>query len=220
MRTPEDMDEREARELFARIRVDERPGFRDDLRARLLAQVGPMASARRSSPWWVLRLPRFVVGAVAVFAMLLGGGGLAAGASLPGDALFGVKRAAEELVLALAPDPSARASRLSDQAEARLAELRRAPEASRGRAAVEYAAAVGRLAGAAGEAQREGQELPENAAGSLGEAVEVLQDLEERVPEQARDAIKNAIDAVGGEKVPPGRERERPARPSQERKRP
>ena len=75
MRTPEDMDEREARELFARIRVDERPGFRDDLRARLLAQVGPAASARRSSPWWVLRLPRFAVGAVAATGVSASAGG-------------------------------------------------------------------------------------------------------------------------------------------------
>ncbi|MGH2450215.1 MAG: hypothetical protein ACRDGE_02880, partial [Candidatus Limnocylindria bacterium] len=130
--------ERSVREAFARIDAEERPGFREDLRARLLAQVGPEARTRSrgrfAPPAWL----RPAVAAVAMLALLAGGGGLAAGASLPGEPLFGMKRAAEELVLTLAPDDATRLDLLAAQTDARLAELGRASDATtRARATVE-----------------------------------------------------------------------------------
>jgi hypothetical protein len=204
------MEEREVRALFVRAQVDERPGFRSDLRSRLLAQVGPVALARRSSPWWALRIPRFALAGVAVVAMLFGGTGLAAAGSLPGEPLFEVKRAAEELALALAFDDGTRIQRLADQASARIAELRRAEGPGKSAAALESARALGRLA----EAQRAGgTDAPasENAADAREQAEAVLRDLEQRLPAEAAEGIRRAIEAGPPAERGPREDRGRPA---------
>lgn len=204
------MEEPEVRELFERVMVDERPGFRSDLRSRLLAQVGPVAQARRSTPWWALRIQRFALAGVAVVAMLFGGTGLAAAGSLPGEPLFEVKRAAEELALALAFDDETRVQRLADQALARLAELRRADGPGKSAAALESARALGRLA----EVQRAGgtnAPASENAAEAREQAESVLRDLEDRLPAEAAEGIRRAIEA--GPPVERG-PRQEPGRPT------
>jgi len=204
------VEEREVRELFVRARVDERPGFRSDLRSRLLTQVGPVATARRSTPWWAIRIPRFALAGVAVVAMLFGGTGLAAAGSLPGEPLFEVKRAAEELALALAFDDEARVQRLADQASARLAELRRADGPGQSAAALESARALGRLA----EAQRAGAtDAPasENAADAREQAEAVLRDLEQKLPAEAANGIRRAIEAGPPAERGPRQEPGRPA---------
>jgi hypothetical protein len=126
--------------------------------------------------------------------MLFGGTGLAAAGSLPGEPLFEVKRAAEELALALAFDDEARVQRLADQASARLAELRRADGPGKSAAALESARALGRLA----EAQRTGgagAPASESAADAREQAEAVLRDLEQRLPAEAVDGIRRAIEA-------------------------
>jgi hypothetical protein len=210
MTVQDPVEEREVRELFARARVDERPDFRSDLRSRLLAQVGPVAETRRSTPWWSLRVPRFALAGVAVVAMLFGGTGLAAAGSLPGEPLFEVKRAAEELALALAFDDETRVQRLADQASARLAELRRADGPGKSAAALESARALGRLA----EAQRAGgTDAPasETAADAREQAEAVLRDLEQRLPAEAADGIRRAIEAGPPADRGPRDDRGRPA---------
>lgn len=210
MTVQDPVEEREMRELFASAKVDERPGFRSDLRSRLLAQVGPVATARRSTPWWALRIPRFAVAAVAAVAMLFGGTGLAAAGSLPGDPLFEVKRAAEELALALAFDDETRVQRLADQASARIAELRRADGPGKSAAAHESARALGRLA----EAQRAGgtgAPSSENAAEAREQAEAVLRELEQRLPAEAADGIRRAIEAGPPAERGPREDRGRPA---------
>lgn len=208
--TVDPLEELEVRELFERVMVDERPGFRSDLRSRLLAQVGPVAQARRSTPWWALRIPRFALVGVAALAMLFGGTGLAAAGSLPGEPLFEVKRAAEELALALAFDDDTRIQRLADQASARLAELRRADGPGKSAAAHESARALGRLA----EAQRAGgthAPASENAADAREQAEAVLRDLELRLPAEAADGIRRAIEAGPPAERGPRDDRGRPA---------
>lgn len=210
MTTVDPMKELEARELFERVMVDERPGFRSDLRSRLLAQVGPIAQARRSTPWWALRIPRFALAGVAAVAMLFGGTGLAAAGSLPGEPLFELKRAAEEVVLALAFDDDTRIQRLAGQASARLAELRRADGPGTSAAALESARALGRLA----EAQRAGgTDAPssENAADAREQAEAVLRDLEQKLPAEAADGIRRAIEAGPPAERGPRDDRGRPA---------
>ncbi|MEX2046817.1 MAG: DUF5667 domain-containing protein, partial [Chloroflexota bacterium] len=185
------------RELFVRARVDERPGFRSALRSRLLTQVGPVAIARRSTPWWAIRIPRFALAGVAVVAMLFGGTGLAAAGSLPGEPLFDVKRAAEEVLLAITFDDATRVERLADQASARIAELRRAQGAARDAAATESTRALERLA----HAQRAGgPDAPasERADEARDQAEAVLRDLEQRLPAEAANGIRRAIEASGG----------------------
>lgn len=204
------VEERDVRELFARARVEERPDFRSDLRSRLLAQVGPVAQTRRSSPWWALRIPRFALAGVAVVAILFGSTGLAAAGSLPGELLFEVKRAAEELALALAFDDETRVQRLAEQASARLAELRRADGPGKSAAALESARALGRLA----EVQRaSGTDAPasKNAADAREQAEAVLRDLEQRLPAEAADGIRRAIEAGPPADRGPREDRGRPA---------
>jgi hypothetical protein len=210
MRTLDPVEEQEVREVFARARVIERPEFRSDLRSRLLAQVGPVATTRRTTPWWALRVPRFALAAVAVVAMLFGGTGLAAAGSLPGEPLFGLKRAAEEVALAVAFDDGTRIQRLADQVSARVAELRRADGAARAAAALESARALERLS----EAQRAGGvDAPgsQSAEDARDQAEAVLRDLEQRLPAEAAEGIRRAIEA--GPPVETG-PREEPGRPT------
>lgn len=196
MSVQDPVEELDVREVFARARIDERPDFRADLRSRLLAQVGPTAATRRTTPWWTLRIPRFALAGVAVFAMLFGGTGLAAAGSLPGEPLFGLKRAAEEVALTVAFDDATRIQRLAEQASARLAELRHADGATRAAAARESARALERLS----EAQRASgagtdASASERADGARDQAEAVLRDLELTLPPEAAEGIRRAIEA-------------------------
>ncbi|MGH2377079.1 MAG: DUF5667 domain-containing protein [Candidatus Limnocylindria bacterium] len=201
MSTVDPVDERYARELFGRLSVEERPGFRDDLRSRILAQVGPVARTRRVAPWWNLRVPRAALAAVAVAAMLVSGSGLAAAGSLPGEPLFAVKRAAEEVVLAFAFDDATRVERLADQASARLAELERATGArAKAAAALESGRSVERLSQAATDLDaRDGDAgAIARAAQTLQQAADVLRAVESTLPAEAQEGIRRAIEAAGG----------------------
>lgn len=210
MTVQDPVEEREVRELFSRARVDERPGFRSDLRSRLLAQVGPVSTARRSTPWWTLRIPRFALAGVAVVAMLFGGTGLAAAGSLPGEPLYGLKRAAEEVALVVAFDDDARIQRLADQVSARLAELWRAEGSARGAAAVESARALERLSDAE-RARGTSAPASERAEGAREQAESVLRDLEQRLPAEAAEGIRRAIEAGPPADREPREDRGRPA---------
>jgi hypothetical protein len=216
MRTLDPVEEQEVREVFARARIDERPEFRAELLSRLLTQVGPVAATRHSSPWWALRVPRFALAGVAAIALLFGSSGLAAAGSLPGEPLFGLKRAAEEVALAVSFDDATRIQRLADQVSARLAELRRAEGPGRAAAAVESSRALERLA----EAQRAGgADAPasESAEDARDQAEAVLRDLEQRLPAEAAEGIRRAIEAGPPAERGPREEPGRPTTPPAER---
>lgn len=195
MSTVDEMEETGARELFARAPVEERSGFRADLRSRLLAEVGPSAALRRTAPWWALRVPRPLLAGLASFALLFGLTGSAAAGSLPGEPLFEVKRAVEELALALAFDDETRVERLAAQASARVAELERAREgAGRSAAALEAARALERLTGAQ-RSSDPGTSASDTAESARDSAESVLRGLEQRLPAEAADGIRRAIEA-------------------------
>jgi hypothetical protein len=110
-------------------RPEPRDEFKRALRALLMAQA-PGVLAKRETTWtfWTgLLRPAMVAAAIALL-VAAGAGSVAAG-SLPGDAVFPLKVAAEQVQLAFALDDGARLRLLAEQADHRLAELAEAVSA-------------------------------------------------------------------------------------------
>jgi hypothetical protein len=168
---------------------------------------------------------RPVAVAATLVAMLLGSAGVAAAGSLPGDPAFALKRAAEEVELALAPDHDAKVRVLAAQAERRLDELGRTASRSdkAPTASTEYEAAVKRLAAAvaalrtapAGERREAVEQVVEAAR---DKHVQVLEELKERLPDEAKRGIERAIEQQ--KQIAPGKPDERSPRKGTEPERP
>ncbi|HUQ16759.1 MAG TPA: DUF5667 domain-containing protein [Candidatus Saccharimonadales bacterium] len=188
-------------------RPEPREAFRRELRGRLMAEARVALAPRpttRETAWVTLQRlwlrPAFVFAAIGIF--LITGSGLAAAGSLPGDPAFALKRAAEDVQLALAPDESARIEVLATQADHRLAELSTATTerpAAAPTASAAYADAVARLnfAIAALRGKPDPGATKADAAREVAERarakhIVVLDELEGRVGEEARDSIEQA----------------------------
>jgi hypothetical protein len=126
-----------------------REPFKRALRAQLMAQAGTTL-VRRETVWtrfqrgWMR--PSLALAAIAL--LLIAGTGKAAADSLPGDAAFALKRAAEQVQLVFAIDDTTRLRLLAEQADHRLAELTESIAARRPAVVVaqrEYASAVAQL---------------------------------------------------------------------------
>jgi len=131
--------------------------FKRALRAQLMAQAPSVLSPRETT--WTrvtggllqggfLR-PAMVAAVIAL--LVVGGAGKAAADSLPGDAAFSLKVAAEQVQLAFALDDTTRLSLLAEEADHRLAELAEAVSARPSAAPTAtdaYAAAVARFTSA------------------------------------------------------------------------
>jgi hypothetical protein len=126
-----------------------REPFKRALRAQLMAQAGTTL-VRRETVWtrfqrgWMR--PSLALAAVAL--LLIAGTGKAAADSLPGDAAFALKRAAEQVQLVFAIDDTTRLRLLAEQADHRLAELTESIATRRPAVVVaqrEYASAVAKL---------------------------------------------------------------------------
>jgi len=187
-------------------RPEPRDAFRRQLRGRLIAEAR-VALAPRETAWTILQRswfrPAVAFAAIAIF--VLSGSGLAAAGSLPGDPAFALKRAVEDVQLALAPDDSARIEVLAAQADHRLAELSKATRerpAAAPTASAAYTEAVAKLTAAIDALRGKPDTGPNGAAKSdaardVGERARakhliVLDDLEQRVPEEARDSLEQA----------------------------
>jgi hypothetical protein len=112
-------------------RPEPRDQFKRALRAQLMAQA-PGVLARRETTWTRFTgggLMRPAMVAAAVTLIVVGGTGKAAADSLPGDIVYPLKVAAEQVQLALAIDDTTRLRILSEQADHRLAELAEAVSA-------------------------------------------------------------------------------------------
>ena len=199
-----------------------RDEFRKRLRADLMNEAVALAEERRLRPasfgarlltLVTVRLRPVVVAATLV-AVLLGGAGVAAAGSVSGDPAFALKRAAEEVELALAPGEDAKVEVLTTQAERRLDEFARASGRAEKAptASAEYEAAVKRLAAAvealraapAGE-KREAVEQVVDAA--RDKHVRILEELKQRLPAEAKRGIERAIEEHG--RIVPGKPGER-----------
>lgn len=184
-------------------RPEPRDAFRRELRGRLMAEAR-VAFAPRESAWARLQRswlrPAVAFAAIGVF--LVTGSGLAAAGSLAGDPAFALKRAAEDVQLAFAPDDNARIEVLASQADHRLSELSTATTARPAAAATAsaaYAEAVARLSaavealrGAPGPGATKTDAARDVAERARAKHIVVLDELEARVPEEARDAIERA----------------------------
>ena len=190
-----------------RIRDD----FRRELRARLMSEANLVLVPRRRDTAWTAWLrpgrgtawtawlrPALVAGLAAV--VLTVGAGSAAAGSVPGDVAFGLKRAIEEVRVALTFDEVERVRVLSEIADERLSELERvasrddrAPTASEAyaEAVTRFRAAVDALQQASAEEDK--RDLAQDVADAAREKHEmVLEYLRERLTEKAKHSVDRA----------------------------
>lgn len=190
------------------------PAFRASARVALLEAIAAERDRRRGlwglfGPW--VRMPALAfarLGAPLIAGLLLAflvaaGGGVAYAAqdSLPGDALYGVKNALEQVQMALAASDEARAELHMALAAKRVEEVQRAAAAGRGdaaRAAAEgFLSHVGQVETYVGSASASGKDveaLRERLQANLERQQAVLAEVLEKAPDSAKDAIQHAME--------------------------
>ena len=218
MSTPEERELSEFASRLARYRaVRVPPEFRSRLRASLLSAPVVLESPRRSPFGWRLGL-RPIVASVLVLALLaMAGGGVAAASSLPGDPAFALKRAAEDVEVALASDDISRLDTVVTQSGRRLVDLETLAARRSDAVAVatdEYLAAASRVDTVLTRVAALPPSPARDAALARAEAASAdhlarLQALATRLPDAAQHGIQRAIEvqqAVHGKSADaPGR---------------
>jgi hypothetical protein len=179
-----------------------REQFRKELRSRLMSEAVIVLAPRPSlfSFPAILR-PAFAAGFILV--LVFAGATTAAASSLPGDPLYAVKRAGEDVRLALTLDDVARTQLLSELTDRRLEELaeiaKRRP-ASAPSATQEYSDAVNNFADALDVLRGADNEEKRNAAQALAGAARakhkaVLDAVKEQLPADAQTEVQKVNDA-------------------------
>jgi hypothetical protein len=188
-----------------------RDEFRRELRARLMREAAVvLVPKRRDNAWtawlhrdnaWTSWMRPSLVAGLATLVLTIGAGSAAAG-SVPGDVTFGLKRAMEEVRVALTFDEVERVRVLAEIADTRLSELERvasrddkAPTASDAyaEAVTRFRAAVDALQNAAPDEDK--SDLAQDVADTAREKHEmVLEWLRERLSEKAKDSVDRAIE--------------------------
>jgi Domain of unknown function (DUF5667) len=184
-----------------------RAAFKRSLRAQLMVQAPSVLSPREST--WSRVTGAFLRPALrpamvaAVIALLVfASAGKAAADSLPGDAAFGLKVAAENLQLAIALDDTTRLRLLAEQADHRLAELAEAistrpsaaPTATDAYAAAiqRFTAALDALQGAPGTSADKQAAADDVVDAAHAKHEAVLDELEKTAPESAQQGLERA----------------------------
>jgi hypothetical protein len=177
-----------------------RDEFRRELRARLMREAALTLVPRRRETAWTAWLRPALAATLAALVLVVGAGSAAAG-SVPGDLTFGLKRAMEEVRVALTFDDVERVRVLAEIADQRLSELERvatrddkAPTASE-----EYARAVTRFRDAIDALQQAAPEDKSDLAQDVADAARekheiVLQQLKDRLSERAKESVERAIE--------------------------
>jgi Domain of unknown function (DUF5667) len=178
-----------------------REQFRKELRGRLMSEAAVLLAPRPS--WFsfpaILR-PAFA--AAAILVLVLAGATTAAASSLPGDALYAVKRTSEDVQVALTFDQVARMellARLADRRLEELAEIANQRPSSAPTATQQYADAVERFADALDDLRNADSEDKRNAAQALAEAARekhkaVLDAVRDQLPEVDQSDVQKVID--------------------------
>jgi hypothetical protein len=179
-----------------------REEFRRELRARLMREAAVTLTGKRRDTAWTAWLRPALAAGLAALVLIFGAGSAAAG-SVPGDITFGLKRAIEEVRVALTFDEVERVRVLAEITDQRLSELERvaarddkAPTASE-----EYALAVTRFRAAVDALQEAAPEdrsaLAQDVADAAREKHEiVLEHLKARLSEKAKDSVDRATAEV------------------------
>jgi uncharacterized protein DUF5667 len=190
---------------LARLRLD---------RSRNLV-VAPAFGRRRMRP--------AAIGLVALLIFVLTAGSMvaASAAAIPGDTLYGVKRAVERASLGMHRDPYGRAALRLRFAATRLDEIKALIAAGRDPATLlddldeELSAAEGEALGGVALG-RSSAELLAHVQHMISKHIAVLTDVLGKVPAQAQDAIQRAIDNAekSQQNVQQGREAKEKGKPS------
>lgn len=178
-----------------------RDEFRRELRAHLMREAAVVLVPRRRETAWTAWLrPAFVAGLAAL--VLTVGAGSAAAGSVPGDITFGLKRAIEEVRVALTFDEVERVRVLAEIADARLSELERvAPREDKSpiasdeyeRAVARFRAAVDALQEAAPDEDK--SQLAQDVADAAREKHEIiLERLRARLSDKAKESVDRATE--------------------------
>jgi len=167
-----------------------REEFRRELRARLMTEaVTALAPRPRGTAWTFLR-PALAVGIASL--VLVGGAGVAAAGSLPGDLTFGLKRAAEDLQVSLTFDDVQRVQLLAQLADRRVQDLQKVADSEREdrapTAAEEVAQAVARFRAAVDAVQ---QAAPADKADQVQDLVDTAREKHEAVLDQVQQKLEN-----------------------------
>ncbi|MEK6227050.1 MAG: DUF5667 domain-containing protein [Chloroflexota bacterium] len=178
-----------------------RDQFRKELRGRLMSEA-VVVLAPRPSRFSFPAILRPALAAAAILVLVLAGATSAAASSLPGDPLYAVKRATEDVRLALTFDDVARTQLLSELTDRRLeelAEIAKHRPSSAPTATQEYADAVNNFANALDELRAADSEDKRNAAQTLAEAARakhkaVLDAVKEQLPADAQPEVQKVND--------------------------
>jgi hypothetical protein len=178
-----------------------RDRFRKELRGRLMSEAAVILAPRRSRFSFQLML-RPALAAMAILVLVVAGATSAAASSLPGDPLYGLKRAAEDARVALTFDDVARTQLLSELTDRRLAELAEIAKhrpSSAPTATQEYADAVNNFADALDQLRDADSEEKRNAAQALAEAARakhkaVLDEVKGQLPAEAQSDVQKVND--------------------------
>src|SRR5213592_4831331 len=148
--------------------------FRKELRARLMSEAAEVLAPRPQRQWlFATAWLRPALAAAVLAVLVVVGATSAAASSLPGDPLYGVKRASEDVQVALTFDDVARMQLLSDLTDRRLAELAEIAKerpSSAPTATAEYSDAVDKKHKVVLDAVRD--RLPENAQPEVQRVIE------------------------------------------------
>jgi hypothetical protein len=178
-----------------------RDQFRKELRGRLMSEA-VIVLARRPTRFFSPAFLRPALAAAAILVLVLAGATSAAASSLPGDALYSLKRATEDVRLALTFDDVARTELLSELTDRRLeelAEIARRHPSSAPTATQEYADAVDRFADALDNLRDAESDAKRDAAQALAAAARekhkaVLDAVKEQLPAEAQADVQKVND--------------------------
>lgn len=168
-----------------------RAQFRKELRGRLMSEA-VLVLAPRPGRFSFPVILRPALAAAAIVLLVLAGATSAAASSLPGDPLYAVKRASEDVRLALAFDGTARLQLLSELADRRLAELAEVAQqrpSDAPAATQQYADALDKVTHALDDARASNQSN-NHQEGQIEEAqdrrLKTLDSIKETIPTNAR----------------------------------